>query len=57
MIADALAGKRIAVTGATGFLGTAIVERVGAAAGQGGLVAQVTEFCAGLAQSVHAARG
>ncbi|MDQ1395178.1 MAG: alcohol-forming fatty acyl-CoA reductase [Acidimicrobiaceae bacterium] len=28
MIADALAGKRIAVTGATGFLGTALVERL-----------------------------
>jgi HAD superfamily hydrolase (TIGR01490 family) len=28
MIADALTGKRIAVTGATGFLGTAIVERI-----------------------------
>ena len=28
MIVDALAGKRIAVTGATGFLGTALVERL-----------------------------
>ncbi len=28
MIAEALAGKRIAVTGSTGFLGTAIVERL-----------------------------
>lgn len=28
MIADALAGKRIAVTGSTGFLGTALVERL-----------------------------
>ncbi len=28
MIADALAGKRVAVTGATGFLGTALVERL-----------------------------
>ena len=28
MIADALAGRRIAVTGATGFLGTALVERL-----------------------------
>lgn len=28
MIPDALAGKRIAVTGATGFLGTALVERL-----------------------------
>ncbi len=28
MIADQLAGKRIAVTGSTGFLGTAIVERL-----------------------------
>ena len=27
MIAESLAGKRIAVTGATGFLGTALVER------------------------------
>ena len=28
MIADELAGKRIAITGATGFLGTALVERL-----------------------------
>ncbi len=28
MIADALAGKRIAVTGSTGFVGTALVERL-----------------------------
>jgi alcohol-forming fatty acyl-CoA reductase len=28
VIADALAGKRIAVTGSTGFLGTALVERL-----------------------------
>jgi len=28
VIADALSGKRIAVTGATGFLGTALVERL-----------------------------
>ncbi len=28
VIADALAGKRIAVTGATGFVGTALVERL-----------------------------
>ena len=28
MIAEALAGKRIAVTGSTGFLGTALVERL-----------------------------
>ena len=28
MIAEALAGKRIAVTGATGFVGTALVERL-----------------------------
>jgi fatty acyl-CoA reductase len=28
MIADGLAGRRIAVTGATGFLGTALVERL-----------------------------
>lgn len=28
MIADALTGKRIAITGATGFLGTALVERL-----------------------------
>src|SRR5689334_7344721 len=28
MIREALAGKRIAVTGATGFLGTALVERL-----------------------------
>lgn len=28
MIADALAGKRIAITGSTGFLGTALVERL-----------------------------
>ncbi|MGI8794318.1 MAG: SDR family oxidoreductase, partial [Acidimicrobiales bacterium] len=28
MIADSLAGKRIAITGSTGFLGTALVERL-----------------------------
>ena len=28
MIAEQLAGKRIAVTGSTGFLGTALVERL-----------------------------
>ncbi|MBV8296483.1 MAG: SDR family oxidoreductase, partial [Acidimicrobiia bacterium] len=28
MIREALAGKRVAVTGATGFLGTALVERL-----------------------------
>lgn len=28
MIADALAGKRIAITGSTGFVGTALVERL-----------------------------
>ena len=28
MIADTLAGRRIAVTGSTGFLGTALVERL-----------------------------
>ena len=28
VIADELAGKRIAITGATGFLGTALVERL-----------------------------
>ena len=28
MIAEALAGKRVAITGATGFLGTALVERL-----------------------------
>ncbi|MHB8671166.1 MAG: SDR family oxidoreductase, partial [Acidimicrobiales bacterium] len=28
MIREALAGRRVAVTGATGFLGTAIVERL-----------------------------
>mgnify|MGYP000050027768 FL=1 len=28
MIADSLAGRRIAVTGSTGFLGTALVERL-----------------------------
>ena len=28
MISEALAGRRIAVTGATGFLGTALVERL-----------------------------
>ena len=28
MIADSLAGKRIAVTGSTGFLGTALVEKL-----------------------------
>ena len=28
VIADSLAGKRIAITGSTGFLGTALVERI-----------------------------
>ena len=28
MISESLAGKRIAVTGSTGFLGTALVERI-----------------------------
>jgi len=28
MISDALAGKRLAITGTTGFLGTALVERL-----------------------------
>ena len=28
MIREALAGRRVAVTGSTGFLGTAIVERL-----------------------------
>src|SRR5688572_6784377 len=28
VIADALAGKRIAITGSTGFVGTALVERL-----------------------------
>ena len=28
MIAEALAGKRIAITGSTGFVGTALVERL-----------------------------
>ena len=28
MIADSLAGRRIAITGSTGFVGTALVERL-----------------------------
>ena len=28
MIAESLAGKRIAITGSTGFVGTALVERL-----------------------------
>ena len=28
MIAESLAGRRIAITGSTGFLGTALVERI-----------------------------
>jgi fatty acyl-CoA reductase len=28
VIAEALAGKRIAITGSTGFVGTALVERL-----------------------------
>ena len=28
MISDALTGKRLAITGTTGFLGTALVERL-----------------------------
>jgi len=28
VIAESLAGKRIAITGATGFVGTALVERM-----------------------------
>jgi uncharacterized protein YbjT (DUF2867 family) len=28
VIADSLAGKRIAITGSTGFVGTALVERL-----------------------------